>query len=627
MKKIITSMKKSTKISLATIVIAIAALISGFVYTAVSANSTAPKTIQMGPRGETVPAFISNTTFGVKTVSTGEYAYCIDYPKLTPANQTMYLIGEKDAGYAYFVENGYPKKNFTGDRVKDYYITQVAVWWYIDDTTGTKYVSDAVRRTAADPHGLRPHIKSLVAGAKSAKARGYATPSLNVSLSGSTFSYSGSKTTYYSSAIKVTGTKVEGRYSVSVSGVKDAYVTDLNGVPKTAFLAGESFKVAVPYGKVTELNNKIMVSITATGKVVKAYAYKPQNDKIQSIVPIIGFTQSYNLLEKLELTLSTSKLTVYKKDSETKDMLAGAKLALYDMNDVLLKTWTSSAKSLTIAGLVPGKYYIRELEAPEGYNMIKQKVEVQIDPAEHKHFIIYNIKEKQTQVTFVKRDKATSKVLPGAKLVLKDDSGEVISTWISSDKGRRFTGLPEGNYTISELEAPSGYKLLTKVTKIKLVAGKAIVVDIYNEKKPKPITPVPPIEPPVERQTKLRVAKYDIATGLLLSNAKLAIKNEAGKIVAEWTTDTKEYYIEGLAPGKYTLVELEAPSGYALYPDAIPFELIANDMIQDLKMYNTEYIEVPPTDVNASTITLVIGTVVMAAGGILVFSSMKKRNA
>ena len=205
-----------------------------------------------------------------------------------------------------------------------------------------------------------------------------------MSLSGSTFSYSGSKTTYYSNAIKVSGTKVEGRYSVSVSGIADAYVTDLNGVAKTTFLPGESFKVAVPYGKATELNNKILVSISATGKVLKAYAYKPQNDKVQSVVPFMGFTQSYNLLEKLELTLSTSKLTVYKKDSETKDMVAGAKLALYDMNDVLLKTWTSSTKSLTIVGLVPGKYYIRELEVPEGYNMINQKVEVQIDPAEHK---------------------------------------------------------------------------------------------------------------------------------------------------------------------------------------------------------------------------------------------------
>ena len=54
--------------------------------------------------------------------------------------------------------------------------------------------------------------------------------------------------------------------------------------------------------------------------------------------------------------------------------------------------------------------------------MINQKVEVQIDPAEHKHFIIDNIKEKPTQVTFIKRDKETGAVLPGAKLVLKDES-------------------------------------------------------------------------------------------------------------------------------------------------------------------------------------------------------------
>ena len=42
-----------------------------------------------------------------------------------------------NAGVAYILENGYPNKHFTGDSNKDYYITQLAVWWYLDDTTGS----------------------------------------------------------------------------------------------------------------------------------------------------------------------------------------------------------------------------------------------------------------------------------------------------------------------------------------------------------------------------------------------------------------------------------------------------------------------------------------------------------
>ncbi len=620
MKNIFDSWTKSTKIAITSIVLVLMAAIAGYVTMSVSANTTAPQRITMAVDGRRVNAYITDLTFTIKKITTGQYAYCVEYPKWSPSGTTMILEGERDAGYAYFLENGYPKKSITGDEAKDYYITQTAIWWYMDDTAGTKYLPNEFK-TAADPHGLRPHIIRLANGAKAAKASGYATPAINVTVPGYTFSYSGAKATYYSSPIKVAGVKVEGRYSVTLSGVAGAYVTDVNGVAKTAFLPGESFKVAVPYGKANELNNKITVTIRATGKVLKAYSYKPEyNQNLQRMLPFMGITQSFNLVKSVDLTLSTSKLTVYKKDSVTKAMLPGAKLALYDMNDVLLKSWTSTTSSLTILGLVPGKYYIKELETPAGYNMITAKIDVTLNPAEHKNLTIYNVKQKPTQVTIVKRDLATGSVLPGAKLVLKTEAGEVISTWLSTDKGRRFTGLPEGKYTISEIVAPSGYKLLTKVYTVELVAGKAVTIDLYNEK-------IPEVIKPEIKITKLRVSKFDITNGQLLANAKLQIKDASGKVVAEWTSTNKEYYIEGLPAGKYTLVEIAAPTGYVLYHDAIAFELIANDIIQDVKLYNTPETIVPITDASASKLTLIIGTAVMAAGGYVVYMNMKKRNA
>lgn len=625
MKNIFDSWTKSTKIALTSIVLVMMAAFAGFTTFNVSANATAPQKLQMAIDGRRV-AYIGDTTFTIKKVTSGAYAYCIEYPKLSPSGATMILEGEKDSGYAYFLENGYPTKKITGDEGLDYYITQTAIWWYIDDTTGTRNISDAFKTTAADPHNLRPHIKRLVEGAKAARSKGYIAPAINVSVPGYTFSYSGSKATYYSSAITVSGTKISGSYTVSVAGLAGAYVTDVNGNAKSAFLPGQSFKVAVPYGKALELNNKITVTVRATGKLVKAYSYRPEyNADLQKVLPFIGITHTYNLVRSVDLTLSTSKLTVYKKDSVSKAMLPGAKLALYDMNNVMLKTWITSSNSLTILGLVPGKYYIKELETPSGYNMITAVVNLSLNPAEHKHLTIYNIKQKPTQITIVKRDKQTGAVLPGAKLVLKTEKGEVVSTWTSTDKGRRFTGLPEGKYTITELAAPNGYKLLTKVYTVELVAGKALMIDLYNEKVPEVVKP--PVIVPEEKITKLRVWKYDASTGNLLANAKLQIKDASGKVVKEWITTNKEYYVEGLAAGKYTLIEVSAPNGYVLYTDAIAFELVANNTIQDVKMYNTPLTIVPITDASASKLTLIIGAAVMAAGGYVVYMNTRKRHA
>ena len=72
------------------------------------------------------------------------------------------------------MEHGYPKASITGDSSKDYYITQTAVWWYLDDTTGSSNLTRAFKETASDPNNIRKYVKELVAGAKQAKANGYA---------------------------------------------------------------------------------------------------------------------------------------------------------------------------------------------------------------------------------------------------------------------------------------------------------------------------------------------------------------------------------------------------------------------------------------------------------------------
>lgn len=620
MKNTINLIKKSPRLWITSMLITVVAVVAGFLSMGVDANANVPQTIKMGD-GPILSAYIGTEKFAIKRTSDGTTAYCIDYPKLNPRHELMVYQGEKDAGYAYLMQNGHPNKSITGDANKDYYITQYAIWWYIDDTTGTNYVSNAFKNTLADPHGLRPHMKRLVEGAKKAKAVGYVQPTIEVSVPSQTFSYSGSKQTYYSSNIKVSGNKVDGRFTVTVSGIAGAYVADVNGNAKTAFAPGESFKIAVPFGKANELNNKVRVVVRGTGKLSKAHSYRPTtNPNIQTIIPMLAFTQTYNLEKQFDLTLSTSKLTVYKKDSETKAMLSGAKFALYDINGVTLKTWTTDDKSITIIGLVPGKYIIKELEAPAGYNMIKDSVEVVLNPAEHKSLTIYNIKQEQTRITIVKRDEKTTRTLAGAKISLTNSQGKVVSTWTSSDKGRRFTGLPEGKYTITELEAPAGYKLLKKTIAVELVAGKDIVVDLYNREIDKPVTP------PEKKITKLRVAKYDAATNQLLSNAKLQIKNMNGEVVKEWTTTNEEFYIENLPAGKYYLIEIEAPTGYVLYTEKIEFELFANNTIQTVQMFNYPEVPVPITDTQTNKLTMIIGGIVTAAGAYLVYFT-KKRNA
>ena len=67
-----------------------------------------------------------------------------------------------DGGVVYILKNGFPEKSITGDTDKDYYITQTAIWWYLDETTGSQNLGQYFNETGTDVHNLRPIIKNLV---------------------------------------------------------------------------------------------------------------------------------------------------------------------------------------------------------------------------------------------------------------------------------------------------------------------------------------------------------------------------------------------------------------------------------------------------------------------------------
>ena len=141
-----------------------------FLGNAVNVNAVA-QTITLGS-GTQVDAYLAGIKFQTKVTTSGELVYCLDRTKSTAKNVDATLVGELDAGFAYLIQNGYPHKKITGDNMKDYYITQTAIWWYLDDTTGSGNLGSTFKVSAEDPHGIRTHIKNLVANAKKAKEQG-----------------------------------------------------------------------------------------------------------------------------------------------------------------------------------------------------------------------------------------------------------------------------------------------------------------------------------------------------------------------------------------------------------------------------------------------------------------------
>ena len=106
------------------------------------------------------------------------------------------------------------------------------------------------------------------------------------------------------------------------------------------------------------------------------------------------------------------------------------------------------------------------------------------------------INELEESVSIAKLDSETGEQVAGAKLVIKDSNGYIVSEFTSTDKMYSLQ-LKSGVYTLYEVEAPKGYELSKDVVTFKLLDdgtvqvlngnGKyedVVYVSFYNKKKP-----------------------------------------------------------------------------------------------------------------------------------------------
>lgn len=450
-------MKKQIKKLLVAILIAVVSYC-----TLTTTVNAVPQEIQLGS-SQSIPGYVAGTYFTTKTTTSGDYMYCLNIHKLTAQNSTAHLVGELDAGVAYIMINGYPHKTFTGEKLKDYYITQTALWWYLDDTTGSSNLSASFKTNGSDQYNLRPYIKDLVAKAKDAKAKGYQKTTLSASVSDKVLSMSSDGKNYISDEIKVSSTNIS-EYKVSItSGPEGTSIIDKNGKAKTTFSSSETFRVKVPVSKVDGTKETIKVKISATGKIYKAYEYQPDVQNQQNVTPSVITPVEENVETSIDLSISTSKITIVKIDKATGNAIAGAKLVLKDSEGNEITSWTSTTLGHVIKNLPNGTYTVEETKAPDGYELSEEVVKFTIDDNSREQKIKFYNEAKERVVNIIKVDQSTGEPLAGAVIVVKDADGKEVARFTSTTDPYVLTGLKDGTYTVEEVSAPSGYQKSNEV--------------------------------------------------------------------------------------------------------------------------------------------------------------------
>lgn len=273
---------------------------------------------------------------------------------------------------------------------------------------------------------------------------------------------------------------------------------------------------------------------------------------------------------------------IHKHDSEDKQKkLAGAEFAVTDSRGFTKTVTTDASGKASITELPYDDYTIREIKAPKGYALSDKEYSVKKTELVHGSPVVIEAANKYIlgSVTIKKVDHENpEKLLEGAKFNVTDENGSLLKWKAEGDvytldergsgvitAGRvTLKDLPEGTYTLTEIDAPSGYAILD--------GSRTFTITEANM--------TAPLEIKVEnlvRRTAVGFIKVDKNNKeLRLAGAEFTLYRmngeKQGEVVATGVTNSNGLVtFTELTMGSYRAKETKAPKGYKLWNAPIDF--------------------------------------------------------
>ncbi len=320
---------------------------------------------------------------------------------------------------------------------------------------------------------------------------------------------------------------------------------------------------------------------------------------------------------KIEKVGEVARLDEGKGYKYINEKLAGIKFGIYQGDDEIATGITDENGNLTFGNLKLGSYCVKELKTLDGYILNDKpvcftlKYKDQYTPVITYKTLIEN-KLKTTQYEFTKTDYSTDETLPNTKMEIYTVDNELVFAGETDENGKIvIERLPIGKYYILEKEAPEGYLINDEKMYFEVTGEDKVIKSTMKDEK---ITGT------------LEFTKTDFSESVTLPNTTIEIYNYKDELVYTGTTDENgKIVIEKIPYGKYYILEKEAPKGYTLNTEKMPFEIKEDGEIVKCSMKDEKIIEVPNTEKNEFP-TAEVGSILLCLLGIGVFIYGKFRN-
>ena len=356
-------------------------------------------------------------------------------------------------------------------------------------------------------------------------------------------------------------------------------------------------------------------------------------------------------VDKPELKLYNIQLHKANADGNA---LAGAVFGLFEADGTTpvanpygegQATATSDSNGLvTFTGFEAKDYVVKELTAPEGYQLSSDVIKVSASELNAATNLVVDkgtvvnkpftsipptpptVDKPELKLYNIQLHKANAdgNALAGAVFGLFEADGttpvanpygEGQATATSDANGLvTFTGFEAKDYVVKELTAPEGYQLSADVIKVsasELKAATNLVVDkgtVVN----KPFTSIPPTPPTIDKP---ELKLYSIQLHKVNQEGKALVGAVFGLFEADGTTPVSNPYgagqatatsdanglvtFTGLEAKDYVVKELTAPDGYQLSDEVIKILasdlVVSNSVVDKGNVVNKPFTSIPPT--------------------------------
>lgn len=369
----------------------------------------------------------------------------------------------------------------------------------------------------------------------------------------------------------------------------DSWTTDKEGITRTENkLDAGKYKVdeiKIPNGFL-QLDEELLFDINNRNKTLE---YDKDYDawitvEVENEQPtgIIEIDKKIALREDVDTSLvDTSDLSkIQFKLIAKEDVLDMADGSIIYSKGQEINTYNLSKEgTLKITDLPMGQYEFYECATMENLVLDNTRHEVEFtqkDTTTKVYTEKRNITNDTTLIEISKTDITGEKELEGAKLTVTDENGDIIDTWISTDKTHKIEGLKVGkSYVLTEEIAPEPF---AKATSIKFT--------VKNTAENQQVNMIDKI---------VTMSKEDIG-GQEIEGAELRVVDKDGNIIDSWTSTKEAHKIKGLTEEEsYTLYEDYAPEGFVV-SNKVEFTVTEDKETQEIKLID-KIVEISKQDI------------------------------